>query len=108
MQQFKSFSDVPTFTYVCDFYRNQAWERWLKRKNKVKADEKEMILTELKAIGETTTDVTSYQDKLAEFQSSPEYNIKPVKKYLSRWLSCPHRRVKALRSEEFKLGNHHN
>ncbi len=84
------FSDC--FVYLCDFHREQAWERWVSaRKNDV-LPVKEEVLSMMRRVARANTP-EKYYEALISFKENPQY----VKnKHLARWFSTqwePHYKV---------------
>ena len=60
--------------YLCDFHREQAWDRWLSSKDNDIAQAKDVILSKLRAMARAPTE-DAFDKALAEFCASPEYKM---------------------------------
>jgi len=59
--------------YICDFHREQAWERWLNKKENGLSDKKNHVLCILRRIArEETTD--RYKKAVEDLKSSDSYS----------------------------------
>lgn len=58
-----------TTTYICDFHREQAWERWLKKGDNGVVDKKGDILKMLRAIAKSNT-VDAFEKNLSALKQS--------------------------------------
>ena len=61
--------------FLCDFHREQAWERWLTKHTNGMADKKEEVLTMMRNVARAST-VEEYECRLEELQASPNWSRK--------------------------------
>ncbi|CAC5393005.1 unnamed protein product [Mytilus coruscus] len=57
-----------SFVYLCDFHREQSWERWLSTSHNGLTAEKENVLPLLRALARSST-IAEYQDSLSKLQT---------------------------------------
>ena len=69
--------------YLCDFHREQAWDRWLKETKHGCKDIKEDILPRLRRVAKAPTE-GEYNASLIALQNSPNWNL-PNSKMLQKW-----------------------
>lgn len=51
ISSFFSNDKIESAIYICDFHREQAWERWLSKSSNGLLNEKQKVLAKLRAIG---------------------------------------------------------
>ena len=86
-------------TYICDFHREQCWERWVKeRKHGLNSDDADTLLSYLRDIANapspTSPDLPmdyNYKKQVESLKSGKLWNnIKQIRDWLEvKWLSCP-------------------
>ena len=81
------FPDVAV--YICDFHREQAWQRWVKAgKNGLTVGEQKMFLELMQAIARARSE-TSYKKAVESLRKSMLYMGNPkVQEYCEVWLDC--------------------
>ncbi len=101
---FAAFTESQTKVLICGFHREQAWERWTKRKEStLTIDERQELLRLLRAIdyAPASSDSKCCPFKLAvdNLKASTVWKSKQnVQNYISQWwLSCPERWARAFR-----------
>ena len=92
----QEFSSAKSF--ICDFHREQAWERWVRdHKHGLTKEQGEELLRLLRACAhEESTDPSfdypvdhSFQQRVTELKASPLWKNDGVRQWLStKWLSC--------------------
>ncbi len=70
--------------YLCDFHREQAWERWVSATKNGVVQEKEVVLSMLRRIARADTE-ERYIEALGALKDS---NLWGKTKRLQRWFSC--------------------
>ena len=94
------FADVQV--YICDFHREQAWQRWVKSsKNGLTLGEQKMFLDLMQAIARARTE-TSYQKAVDSLRKSKMYTANAkVQEYCEKvWLDCSDRWAHAFRVQQ--------
>ena len=74
---------------LCDFHREQAWERWLNKKTNDCSGEKDLILPYLRSIARSATDddLKTAMQNLYKSKYWIDEKFKKFKKYISEyWL----------------------
>ena len=73
--------------YICDFHREQAWERWLAKSSNGLTDRKQSVLAKLRAIARARTE-QEYLDKLDHLKKSEEWRSNSnLRNYITKtWL----------------------
>lgn len=81
------FCFVDSQIYICDFHREQAWERWLAKSSNGLTDHKQRILAKLRAIARARTE-QEYLEKLGELKKSEEWETNvSLRNYITKtWL----------------------
>lgn len=89
-----------TFVYLCDFHREQSWNRWLSKKDNGLSDRKDHVLTMLRQCAHACSE-ESFQLALENLQSSAEWvSNSRLRTWISRtWLPEKRRWVWAYRSD---------
>ena len=64
---FFCFVDIQIF--ICDFHREQAWERWLAKSTNGLTENKQIIFAKLRAIARSRTE-QEYSEKVSELKDS--------------------------------------
>lgn len=76
---------------LCDFHREQAWDRWLNKRSNGVHDQKETILGMLRDICDSET-VQRYEITVNQLQNSDVWNAEEngrLRNWLSNtWLPC--------------------
>ena len=88
--------------YICDFHREQAWQRWVKAgKNGLTVREQKIILELMQAIARARSE-TSYKKAVKSLRKSTLYMGNPkVQKYCEKvWLDCSDRWAHAFRVQQ--------
>lgn len=90
---------------LCDFHREQAWERWLgTTSNGVRAD-REGILSYLRSIADSETD-EAYEKAVHSLRKSPIYNQQQSQRFRNwienTWLPS-HKVLRLLNGLEFTI-----
>lgn len=67
---------VGTTTYICDFHREQCWERWLRKADNGLHEQREEVLQLLRNVAKSKTEA-AYHDNVTSLQTS------------ELWLSSP-------------------
>ena len=94
------FPDVAV--YICDFHREQAWQRWVKAgKNGLTVGEQKMFLELMQAIARARSE-TSYKKAVESLRKSTLYLGNPkVQEYCGKvWLDCSDRWAHAFRVQQ--------
>ena len=94
------FPDVAV--YICDFHREQAWQRWVKAgKNGLTVGEQKMFLELMQAIARARSE-TSYKKAVESLRKSTLYLGNPkVQEYCEKvWLDCSDRWAHAFRVQQ--------
>ncbi|CAC5410902.1 unnamed protein product [Mytilus coruscus] len=93
-----------SFVYLCDFHREQSWERWLTAAHNGLHTEKTNVLSLLRPIARALNE-DDYNSALSTLKSSSVWNEKEkLRKWFEKtWLSCPRRWVRAHRQERFNV-----
>ena len=94
------FPDVAV--YICDFHREQAWQRWVKAgKNGLTVGEQKMFLELMQAIARARSE-TSYKKAVESLRKSTLYLENPkVQEYCGKvWLDCSDRWAHAFRVQQ--------
>ena len=63
------FVSTDTTTYICDFHREQCWERWLRKTENGLTDSRTEVLTLLRNVAKSATP-ESYQEHLSSLKES--------------------------------------
>lgn len=71
------FISTGTITYICDFHREQCWERWLRKADNGLNDKREEVLSLLRNVAKSPTEA-AFDDNLKSLKTSDV------------WLSSPH------------------
>ncbi|XP_061178455.1 uncharacterized protein LOC133187113 [Saccostrea echinata] len=91
-----------SFVYLCDFHREQAWERWLKATHNGVGDNKDEILSLLRSIARSKTieefEMSSNRLKKSHFWTE---NNRFRKWFEGRWLNKYKRWVQAFRQKRY-------
>ena len=79
------FADVQIF--ICNFHREQAWERWLARASNGLTVDKHNVPAKLRSVARARTE-KEYMDKLGELKDSKEWKSSSnLQKYITKtWL----------------------
>ena len=73
--------------FLCDFHREQSWDRWLKKKANGCADEKLKILSLLRSIARSDTE-EKCEKAIEILKNSVYWAEEPFREYISKyWLS---------------------
>ncbi|XP_052083492.1 uncharacterized protein LOC127720780 [Mytilus californianus] len=93
-----------SFVYLCDFHREQSWERWLTAAHNGLHTEKTNVLSLLRPIARALNE-DDFNSALSTLKSSSVWNEKEkLRKWFEKtWLSCPRRWVRAHRQERFNV-----
>ncbi|XP_068739310.1 uncharacterized protein [Montipora capricornis] len=85
---------------ICDFHREQAWERWLARASNGLTVDKHNVLAKLRSVARARTE-KEYMDKLEELKDSEEWKSSSnLQNYMTKtWL--PQKWVWAFRKDRF-------
>ncbi|XP_062598699.1 uncharacterized protein LOC134260132 [Saccostrea cucullata] len=93
---------VESFVYLCDFHREQAWERWLKATHNGIGDDKDEILSLLRSVARSKTneefELSSNRLKNSHFWTE---NNRFRKWFEGRWLNKYRRWVQAFRQKRY-------
>ena len=104
---------MKTFVYICDFHREQSWERWSKKTDNGVGHNKEQLLSLLRKVA--NTDIYqgnrdfprdhNYKEALKELKDSEVYqtNIKVQRWLNGKWLPQHQRWVKAFREDAYNI-----
>lgn len=68
--------DVGTTTYICDFHREQCWERWLRKADNGLTEHREEVFQLLRSISKSPTE-DSYHDNVATLKTSKVWQSSP-------------------------------
>lgn len=68
--------DVGNTTYICDFHREQCWERWLRKADNGLTEHREEVLQLLRSISKSSTE-DSYHDNVATLKTSKVWQSRP-------------------------------
>lgn len=107
-----AFADIKTFVYICDFHREQSWERWTKKTENGVGSNKDQLLYLLRKVansgiyhGNDFPRDHNYKEALKELQDSELYKMNTkVQKWLNaKWLPQHRRWVKAFREDAFNI-----
>ena len=81
------FCVVDSQIYICDFHREQAWERWLAKSSNGVVGNKQTILAKLRAIARARTE-PEYLEKLGELKENEEWKSNSsLRNYITKtWL----------------------
>ena len=73
--------------YICDFHREQAWERWLAKSSNGLTDRKQSVLAKLRAVARARTE-KEYLEKLDHLKKSEEWKTNSnLRNYITKtWL----------------------
>jgi len=63
-------------TYICDFHREQCWERWLRKTENGLTGSREEVLKLLRTVAKSATE-DSYQENLSALQESELWLANP-------------------------------
>ena len=88
--------------YICDFYRKQAWNRWVRSsKNSLNYKEQQVLTDLLQRVGYART-MSSYNAALVELRKSSVYKTKKNVQDCAEniWVSCAERWVQAFRKQQ--------
>ncbi|KAK3755969.1 hypothetical protein QZH41_016829, partial [Actinostola sp. cb2023] len=90
--------------YLCDFHREQAWERWVNKKDNGVSGQKEEVLSKLRQIARASTEEI-YQKAVFNLKDSQLWkrNIKIQKWFGNKWIKASKRWVWAFREEGFAV-----
>ena len=66
------FLSIDCQTYICDFHREQAWERWLAKTSNGLVSSKQAILAKLRSIAKARTEV-KFNEKVEDLKSTEEW-----------------------------------
>ena len=104
---FTVFSECGTKVLICAFHREQAWERWTKRKESTLShEERKELLGYLRTVADAPANdeenTNPFQLAVDNLKSSHVWNSKPnVREYINQWwLSCPERWARAFRESD--------
>ena len=97
--------------YLCDFHREQAWERWCRKsENGLQLGEKEKVLSLLRNIanskkGPPGRESQHFDEAVKQMRSNAIYNSNSkLQRWVeSTWLSCHKRWVYAYREEKYNI-----
>ncbi len=80
--------NLGTTTYICDFHREQAWERWLKKGDNGLKDKKDDVLKLLRTVAKSNTE-DEYHKSLSVLQQSKVWltHNKFQKWFKNTWLA---------------------
>ena len=75
--------------YLCDFHREQAWERWVNKKDNGVSGQKEEVLSKLRQIARASTEEI-YQKAVFNLKDSQLWkrNIKIQKWFGNKWIKA--------------------
>ena len=75
--------------YLCDFHREQAWERWVAKKDNGVSSQKEELLSRLRRIARASTEA-KYNSAVSDLKHSQIWktNIKVQKWFGNTWLKA--------------------
>jgi len=81
------FCFVDSQIYICDFHREQAWERWLAKSSNGLTDRKQSVLAKLRAVARARTE-KEYLEKLDNLKDSEEWKTNSnLRNYMTKtWL----------------------
>lgn len=81
------FCFVDSQIYICDFHREQAWERWLAKSSNGLTDRKQSVLAKLRAVARARTE-EEYLEKLDDLKNSEEWKTNSnLSNYMTKtWL----------------------
>lgn len=68
--------------YICDFHREQAWERWLAKTSNGLVSLKQVILGKLRSVAKARTEA-DYNERVESLMSSEEWKANPK---LRNWI----------------------
>ena len=71
ISSFFSNDKIESAIYICDFHREQAWERWLSKSSNGLLNEKQKVLAKLRAIAKARTE-EEYRHRLSDVLSLAE------------------------------------
>ncbi|KAK3745279.1 hypothetical protein QZH41_003744 [Actinostola sp. cb2023] len=95
--------------YICDFHREQAWVRWIKRKDhNLSLEEQKQLLDMFRniAYAQTRDDFETY---VTQLKDSVVWSNQHVKRYMeTTWFPVSHRWARAFRSEDYDINVHTN
>eukprot|EP00795_Rhopilema_esculentum_P007013 gene7013-12637_t len=101
------FSECGTKVLICAFHREQAWERWTKRKESTLShEERKKLLRYLRTVADAPANdeenTNPFQLSVDNLKSTHVWNSKPnVREYINQWwLSCPERWARAFRESD--------
>ena len=87
-QPYPNFFFIDCHVLICDFHREQAWERWMKRSENSMGESREEALDLMRAVAKAATD-EAFEVALNRLQDSDVYQKNPqFQKYFGNtWLS---------------------
>ena len=87
ISSFFSNDKIESAIYICDFHREQAWERWLSKSSNGLLNEKQKVLAKLRAIAKARTE-EEYRHRLSDLQDSEEWRTNTnLSNYITKtWL----------------------
>ena len=65
-----------TTTYICDFHREQCWERWLRKADNGLNDKREEVLCLLRNVAKSPTEA-AFHDNLKSLKTSDVWLCSP-------------------------------
>ncbi|XP_028412496.1 uncharacterized protein LOC114535333 [Dendronephthya gigantea] len=71
--------------YICDFHREQAWERWLAKTSNGLVSSKNVMLAKLRAIARARTE-RDYNEKVAILKTSEEWKAAQLDCMIGKWV----------------------
>ena len=86
---------------ICDFHREQAWERWTKKsQNGLSHDQREELLACLRGVAFANSEI-NLAKALQNLESCPSFSLPKVSEWLSKtWLPVIHRWCRFYRNNE--------
>ena len=92
-----------SFLYICDFHREQAWERWMKEA-KHGIEDRKSVLAMLRRLSQANT-VEKFQTCLSDLQSSSVWNSNAGLRswFTKTWLKVKERWVWAFRKGTYNF-----
>ncbi|XP_069103000.1 uncharacterized protein [Argopecten irradians] len=93
-----------SFVYLCDFHREQSWDRWLSASHNGLTSQKSDVLQLLRAIAKSFTEEDFFASLSALKESFLWKKNQKLRNWLERkWLKCCKRWVRAYRQERFNV-----